>query len=121
MFRFSNKPIYKDDDEMITALMRISCFGFGSEEDMKRDNMLKVIGEVKNYAGDLQNPKLAYWLGIAWRNFTAWHIRGDERKECLEKAIYYFDKALKLSKTTLPVQLPLDKRHNSKYLDQNSL
>lgn len=118
MFNVFNKAKYSSDDEVITALMRISCFGFGNERDMKKDNMLKILHSVESYAENLQNPRLIYWLGIAWRNFTSWHIRGDERKEYLEKAVHYFDKALGLSKDTLPIQLPLEKRHNSEYLDQ---
>jgi tetratricopeptide (TPR) repeat protein len=118
MFGLFNKTKISNDDEAVTSLMRISSMGFGSEDDFKKENMLKVLGEVEGYVHNLQNPKIAYWLGIAWRNFTAWHIRGDERKEYLEKAVFYFDKALSLAKNTLPVQLPLDKRHNSDYLDQ---
>lgn len=118
MFNIFNKPKYFNDDRAITALMRISSMGFGDEQDFEKDNMLKVLGEVESSFNDIQNPNLAYWLGIAWRNFTAWHIRGDERKEYLEKAIAYFDKALELSKSSLPIQLPLEKRHNAEYLDQ---
>ncbi len=106
------------EDETTTALMRISCFGFGSEEDFKKDNMLKVLSSSENKFNQSLNPKIHYWLGITWRNFTSWHIRGDERKQYLEKTIYYFDKAFDLSKGVLPVQLPLDKRHNTDYLDQ---
>ena len=118
MFGLFNKAKFSSDDDAATALMRISSMGFGSEQDFAKDNMLKVLSEVEQYASNLQNPKLAYWLGIAWRNFTAWHIRGDERKEYLDKAVFYFDKALQLSKDTLPIQLPLEKRHNADYLDQ---
>lgn len=109
---------YTNDDDAITALMRITSMGFGDEQDFKKENMLSVIDSVESCSSDLQNPKLAYWLGIAWRNFTAWHIRGDERKKYLEKAISYFDKALILSKNILPIQLPLEKRHIAGYLDQ---
>lgn len=117
MFGFSNKPKLTDN-EAVTSLMRITSMGFGSEKDFEKNNMLKVISEVEAFATNSQNPKLFYWLGIAWRNFTGWHIRGDERKEYLEKAVYYFDKAFELSKDILPVQLPLEKRHNAEFLDQ---
>lgn len=118
MFGFSRRSKYLNDDDAITALMHISSFGFGSEKDFEKSNMLKVIGEVEEFAINSKNPKLFYWLGIAWRNFTGWHIRGDERKEYLEKAINYFSKALELSKDILPTQLPLERRHNSEFLDQ---
>ncbi|OQA93090.1 MAG: hypothetical protein BWY24_00731 [Microgenomates group bacterium ADurb.Bin219] len=118
MFKLFNTSKYKNEEEAVTELMRITSMGFGSEQDFKKENMLKVIGDIENEFQNSTNPRLAYWLGIAWRNFTAWHIRGDERKEYLDMAINYFDKAFSLSKTTLPVQLPLEKRHNSQYLDQ---
>lgn len=118
MFGLFNRQIYTNEDDLIRALMRISCFGFGNEKDFEKDNMLKVLSEVESRSANLQNPKLAYWLGIAWRNFTSWHIRGNERKKYFERVINYFDKALNLSKNTLPLQLPLEKRHNSEYLDQ---
>ncbi len=118
MFGIFNKTKYSNDDDAITALMRISSMGFGGEQDFEKNNMLKVLEEVEGYASNLQNPKLGYWLGIAWRNFTAWHIRGDERKEYLEKSVYYYDKALELSKNRLPIQLPLEQRHDAEYLDQ---
>ena len=119
MFGFSSKKKFKDESEAVTALMRISSMGFGSEQDFDKANMLKVVNEVtEGFAADSKNPKLFYWLGIAWRNFTAWHVRGDERKEYLEKSVSYYDKALNLSRDTLPVQLPVDKRHNADYLDQ---
>lgn len=118
MFGIFNKAKYSSDEDAITALMRISSMGFGGEQDFEKNNMLKVIGEVEQYASDLRNPRLAYWLGIAWRNFTAWHIRGDDRKEYLDKAVFCFDKALQLAKDTLPIQLPLEKRHDAAYLDQ---
>jgi hypothetical protein len=48
------------DKEAIRKLMKISCFGLGAEEDIEKDNMLDVLGEVEKYAGELENPKLAY-------------------------------------------------------------
>ncbi len=118
MFKLFNNSKYKDDNEAITALMRITSMGFGDEQDFKKENMLSVIGDIEKEFQNTTNPRLVYWLGIAWRNFTAWHIRGDERKGNLDKAISYFNKAFGLSKNTLPVQLPLEKRHNAEYLDQ---
>lgn len=118
MFNIFNKSKFFNDNEAVSALMRISSMGFGGEQDFEKENMLRVLEEVENYANNIQNPKIAYWLGIAWRNFTAWHIRGDERKEYLKKAVDYFDKAFKLSKNTLPIQLPVERRHNAEFLDQ---
>lgn len=44
-----------------------------------------------------------YWLGVAYHNYCTWFIRGKERTQYLEKAVYYFELAFKESKTTLSV------------------
>ncbi|MCB0509881.1 MAG: hypothetical protein KDC82_03885 [Bacteroidetes bacterium] len=112
------EPPTKSDKDIINKLIKVSSFGMGKEEDYNKANMLKVIEEAENFSKDSKNPKLFYWLGIAWRNFTGWHIRGDERKEYLSKAVDNYQKALDLAKDNLPIQLPIEKRHNTEFLDQ---
>jgi tetratricopeptide (TPR) repeat protein len=106
------------EEQAISALMRISSFGLGNEDDFKKENMIAVLKKVQNTEDGSRNPRLFYWFGIAWRNFTAWHIRGAERKEYLQKAVDYFSKALDFSKGELPIQLPTEQRHNSDFLGQ---
>lgn len=76
------------------------------------------LSKIEEFSLNSYNPMLKYFLGIAWRNYTTWNIRGDARKPFLEKAIKYLDEALTLSKQILPVRLSLDKRHDAHYLDQ---
>jgi len=114
----TKEPKAKSDQDIISKLIKVSSFGMGKEEDYNKENMLKIIEEAENFSKDSKNPKLFYWLGIGWRNFTGWHIRGDERKEYLSKAVNNYQKALDLAKDNLPIQLPIEKRHNTEFLDQ---
>jgi tetratricopeptide (TPR) repeat protein len=107
----------KNDADAISTLFQISCFG--SEETVKtKEDMYKILEAISEHAKPLHNPKLAYWLGIAWRNFTAWYIRGEERKAYLNKTAQYFTKAFELSKETLPVELTQDEQHKVQHVSQ---
>ncbi len=80
--------------EAIESLKRASSFGLGSQPS--QPDMLKLLEKVEKQHPASKSPELEYWLGIAWRNYTAWFVRGDERKPYLEKAITHFDKAYKM-------------------------
>lgn len=118
MFGIFKSSQVTNDDKVLDSLRKVSWFGAGTESDFERKNMLKVINSAEVYAKTSENPQIFYYIGIAWRNFTSWHIRGDERKEFLEQAINNFEHAFDLSKNTLPIQLPLELRHNADYIDQ---
>ena len=99
-------------------IIRVSCFGAGDESDMSKENMEKVFNEVEEYSNNSNDAKLFYWLGTGWRNYTSWHIRGDERKRYLEKSVNYFKKSFELAKEQLPVLLSLKQRSEFDNLDQ---
>lgn len=106
---------FKSDKEATDALIEIA----NALEVHEKPNMNKVLAAVEAYIdGEIKDARLAFWLGIAWRNYTAWHVRGDERKPFLEKATAYFRHAFKIAKNQLPVRLPLEKRHYIESLDQ---
>ena len=119
LFSLPKKPKSRSDNEAIKALLKIACSSTGDEKEHEKPYMDKALAAVEDYiGGGIKNAKLAYWLGVAWRNYTAWHIRGDERKPFLEKSTEYFRQALKLAKNQLPIRLPLEKRHQVESLDQ---
>jgi len=60
--------------------------------------MLNTIERIERECPDVDSAELNYWLGIAWRNFTAWYIRGEERRGYLEKAVSYLEKAYEIEK-----------------------
>lgn len=57
-------------------------------------------------------------MGVAWRNYTAWHIKGEQRKLFLEKTIDYFKTSFDFAKKQLPIRNSSDKRAISGNLDQ---
>lgn len=108
----------QNDTDAISTLFSISSFGTGGTINQNKDGMHKTLISISEYAEPLNNPILAYWLGIGWRNFTAWYIRGEDRKPYLNKIVQYFSKAFDLSKDTLPVKLPTHERHKVQYVGQ---
>jgi hypothetical protein len=55
--------------------------------------MLATIEAVEGQYPDSDSAELEYWLGIAWRNYNAWFVRGDSRRASLETAISHFERA----------------------------
>jgi hypothetical protein len=55
--------------------------------------MLRAIETVENSHAKSISPELHYWLGIAWRNYTAWFVRGAGRKPFLQKAATHLERA----------------------------
>ena len=80
--------------EAIDSLMRAASFGLGPQPE--QSEMLKIIDTVERQYSHSDSAKLEYWLGIAWRNYTAWFIRGDDRKPNLEKAIAHLESAYEI-------------------------
>lgn len=60
--------------------------------------MLNTIERIEREYPDVDSAEVNYWFGIAWRNFTAWFIRGEERRGYLEKAVAYLEKAYEIEK-----------------------
>ncbi len=69
--------------------------------------MEQAIGDGEAHFGHTTDARLGHALGIALRNYTAWHKRGEERRPYLEKAAFYFGRAaeLCLADDSIPVQL----------------
>ena len=102
-------PLPLELQKQILSLIQISNAlgpdgGFGHKETMG-----KVLGEAEHFFEKSPDARLAYWLGIAFRNFTAWHARGDDRKPYLEKAVFYFGTALELGQADDSVPVRLDR------------
>ena len=97
--KFFSSPSYSNNKEAIKDLKRVSGMAGTSNNEIK---MKRILEKVEGYIDDLHDHELAYWLGIAWRNYTTWYVRGDGRKEPLKKAVKYFNKAFELSKDSVP-------------------
>lgn len=68
------------------------------DRETERLEMLNVISEVEKQFPDSGSYELEFALGTALRNYTSWYIRGDARKQPLQKAIQHYEKAYALSK-----------------------
>ncbi|MBA7473143.1 hypothetical protein ES707_08477 [subsurface metagenome] len=92
------------ESEAISSLQELSFFAGGDLPD--RHNMLKKITEIEKRIPNTKSSELEYWLAIATRNYTAWYVRGDERKSYLETVIAHFTNAYNLSKDNSTFKLP---------------
>ena len=81
-------------DEAIDTLKNLTTFGMQLHIEFVSDNMAVLdsvaLGKQKSVMCDKllqieaqvqENTSyiIEYWLGIGWRNFAAWFIRGEER------------------------------------------
>jgi hypothetical protein len=64
------------------------------------DSVLKF---VEGRIDENSSARVIFKLGIAWRNYTGWHIRGDERQPFLRKVANYYRRA----NLKAPIELPL--------------
>lgn len=96
---------YGNDDSILRTLSYsmeyFSNFAFTEDEPTLNEvkpRMLNIIMICEKYSGGINsgNPDILYNLAIAYRNFCAWYIRGDQRKQYLIKFVNYMEKHLKL-------------------------
>lgn len=66
---------------------------FESATQASQAEMLNIIEKVEKQHPDSNSAQLEYWLGVAWRNYTAWFVRGDDREEYLLKAADHLQRA----------------------------
>jgi hypothetical protein len=84
--------------DAIRSLQQAVSFGLGPQPTQAQ--MLETVRMVEDQHPASNSAELEYWLGIAWRNYAAWFVRGDERKPYLEKAIGHFEKAYTVEKAS---------------------
>ena len=105
--------------QAIKSLMKMSHFGLGNEPT--QSEMHKLISKVEKRFPDSDSYELEYRLGIALRNYTAWFVRGDERKPYLQEAVQHLEKAYALSKGVIPEELTATDEHTLGSLDRNTI
>ena len=90
-------PLFKpSSSDAVRSLQQVASFGLGPQPTQAQ--MLETIRRVEDQYPSSNSAELEYWLGIAWRNYIAWFVRGDERKPYLEKAVAHFERAYALEK-----------------------
>lgn len=92
------------ESEAISSLQELSFFAGGDLPD--RHKMLKMITKIEKRSPNTKSFELEYWLAIVTRNYSAWYVRGDERKSYLETVIAHLTNAYNLSKDNPTYKLP---------------
>lgn len=94
-------PLFRiSQSQAIKSLREMSSFGLGPQPSQKQ--MAKLIEKMESQYPQIESYELAFWLGIALRNYTAWFIRGDERKQFLERAVQHLERAYNPAKGRVP-------------------
>lgn len=104
--------------EAIKSLKEMFCFGLGKE--LSQSKMAKSLSKFEKQFLKSDSYEFAYWLGIAFRNYTSMFVRGEKRKPYLQRAAYYFEKAYALSKGVIPDELPIAMIYTGS-LDRNTI
>lgn len=106
---FQNKTIKKDiSKNPIEVLQNISngigeyalCLSHEISEDtkkVKKQEIINIITKIEQEYNKEDDTDLHYALAIAYRNYCAWFIRDNERKQYLEKVIKHLKKSIEIS------------------------
>lgn len=100
------------EDEAINTLINLTAFGMQLHIEFVSDNMAVLdLVELDKQKSEMCDKLLQieaqvqgntsfiieYLLGIGWRNFTAWFIRGEERGTHLLRSLEHLERAFRLS------------------------
>lgn len=100
-----------DEDAIRKRLLDLSeGMGFpatGPESDQHRvgQQMIEEINQLENHIRSGIDPNLEYLFAIAIRNYTAWFVRGDDRKRFLERTVAHLEKAAEMGSPDAQIEL----------------
>ncbi|AJI74438.1 hypothetical protein BZ13_1187 [Francisella philomiragia subsp. philomiragia ATCC 25015] len=92
----TNKMHSHDIQKYIKRLQNISNSYSEYASNINDSNKYKMINEIESIESkikDIEDIDLYYNLAIAYRNYSAWYIRGNNRKFFLEKSIEFLEKS----------------------------
>jgi len=78
-------------------------------KNKKSKEMLSVITIIEKNYRDIKDDDLFYNIAIAYRNYTAWFIRGNKKKYFLKNAIKNLRKAISLSPENIDARYELSR------------
>jgi hypothetical protein len=78
-----------------------------SGDSNKGIKMLGIIQKIEGVSRDSRNADLFCALAIAYRNYCAWFVRGDNRQTYLKKSVDCFERALTIDPQCLTAQSEL--------------
>lgn len=68
----------------------------GSDFEKNKKSMLQELVDIEKLSGNL-DYEFHFYIGLAYRNFCAWYVRGDERIEYLEKIVFHLKESIELN------------------------
>lgn len=112
------KPIPSNVEEQIALLNNISnglgeyaTVAFSEENPTKKNDkalkMLSTIAEIEKSSTQLKHSELFYSIAIAYRNYCSWFVRGADRKQYLEKCLFYLNESLSIAPDNINVKSEL--------------
>ena len=110
---FGKKENLGYEESPINTLLDLTKYGecmFEEDKTVKNKKgkeMLSVITTIEKNYRDLKDDDLFYNIAIAYRNYTAWFIRSNEKKYFLENAIENLRKAISLSPENIDARYEL--------------
>ena len=81
--------------EAVQLLNRTCSFQIGQSQPTQRE-MLNLIENIERQHANSDSAELHFMLGVAWEFYTAWFVRGDNRKPFLQKMLEHLDRALSI-------------------------
>ncbi len=82
--------------DVCNGMGEYSSFGMTEEEKSpKGKEMLSIIQDIELKSKKFNDDELFYLLAIAYRNYTAWYLRGSEREKYLKKCLSMLKKVSK--------------------------
>ena len=85
--------------------MEILAPGLEADHQKVGEQMIEEINQLENQIRTVIDPNLEYLFGIALRNYTAWFVRGDDRKSFLERAVIHLKKAAEMGSSDALIEL----------------
>lgn len=103
----SSNQLSYNEQAVVRRLQEVSMFGLSTEELTPEQHKLKMesvltIAEQYNSQNNYATARLFYALGNAYGAYTAWYIRGDDRKPYMSKAVINYEEAFR-RKDSLPI------------------
>jgi len=118
--KFFNTIFKKNNSDDISTLNEISnglgeyasCSFNESDIDIKYQKgqeMLSIITSIEKNSIESNDTNLLYAIAIAYRNYCAWFVRGDKRKDYLKKSILFLNKSISASSNNIDAKSELGK------------
>ena len=78
-------------------------------KNKKGQKMLSIITSIEKNTTESDDTNLLYSIAIAYKNYCAWFVRGEKRKDYLKKSISFLNKSISASSNNIDAKSELGK------------